>query len=187
MLAQLAQHVDVDRDAVVLHGGGGGHVAAAQQGPRQIDARQHGRQQARQRLDVAFAIVEDRVRARRPTTGPPRMTSVAHFLLFGRADGVEAEVGQRAQQAGAGGRREPVGPVPEFREQIEDAGRHRPAESAVAAELGAGVVGDEQRVGVDRIWRRRPELVAPEPDRAARSQLLGDQADRLRPLAGLAR
>ena len=54
----------------------------------------------------------------------------------------------------------------------------------MAAEVGAGVVGDEQRVAVDRVWWQPAELVAPETDRATRPQQLGDQANRLRPLAG---
>ena len=38
------EQVGIDRDAGPFHPGGGGHVPATQQGPRQVDPRQHGRQ-----------------------------------------------------------------------------------------------------------------------------------------------
>ena len=163
MLLQLAKHVDVDRHAVVLHSRRRSHVAPSQEGPRQVDAWRHGRQQALQSLDVAFAVVE----YLRPLSVRPRSAGHdqrAHVRFLGRADRVEAEIRQRAQQAGPGGRREPIGPVPEFRVQVENSGGHWPAEGEVAAKLSTGVVGDEQRVGVDRIGRLWPELIGPEPE-----------------------
>ena len=58
-LPESRQHLCIDRRAVVFHGGGGGHVAAPQERPRQVDPRRHGGQQALQGDDVALAIVKD--------------------------------------------------------------------------------------------------------------------------------
>ena len=54
----------------------------------------------------------------------------------------------------------------------------------MAADFGAGVVGDEQRIRAGRIGRRGAELVPPDPHLAPAAQLPGDQAHRLRVLAG---
>jgi len=43
-IAQSAQHRDIDRRAVVLHGTNSGHVPSAQQSPKQVDIGQHARQ-----------------------------------------------------------------------------------------------------------------------------------------------
>ena len=51
-------------------------------------------------------------------------------------------------------------------EQVKDARRHWPAEHAVAAQLGAGVVGDEQHVRPRRIGRRGAKLVFPNTEAA---------------------
>src|SRR5271166_1429856 len=53
----------------------------------------------------------------------------------------------------------------------------------MTAKLGAGVIGYNQRVGIDRIRRLWPELIKPEPNCPLRFQELGDQANRLWPLA----
>ena len=63
----------------------------------------------------------------------------------------------------------------------------RPVQRLEAAELGAGVVGNQHRVGVDRERRLRSELTAPQSPGFPAAQLLRHHADRPRPLAGTSR
>jgi hypothetical protein len=78
-----------------------------------------------------------------------------------------------------------IGGDAELRKQVENARRHRPAERQETAQLGAGVIGDEQvvRPEVEGRPRAGPQLVSPQLDETATSELAGDHADRLRPLA----
>ena len=121
--------------------------------------RHHERQQVLERHDVALAIVEDFFRREPPAPGAVA-DGLLQFLLLDGTHGVEAEVGQRAEQAGAGwcaprwSTFEPIGAVAELDEEIEDPLRHWPVERAIAAKLGGRVVGDEQDVGPRRVgWR----------------------------------
>ena len=54
---------------------------------------------------------------------------------------IETKKCESAKQARTGRQLTPIGEVSELYEQIEDALRHRPVESAVKAKLGASVVG----------------------------------------------
>ncbi len=54
-----------------------------------------------------------------------------------------------AQEAVTRNRRQTIGEGAELGEQIKDALGHWPAESAVAAKLGACVEGNKQRVRID--------------------------------------
>ena len=58
--------------------------------------------------------------------------------------------------------------IAEFDIEVEDALGHRPAKSAIASELGAGVVGDEENVRARRVRRRRPEADLARPGTGAR-------------------
>ena len=109
-----------------------------------------------------------------------------HVLLFGDGDAVDAEVGRGAEQARHHSAVCAVGAGAKFGEQVEDISRLRPVQRLEAAQLGAGVVGNQHRVGVDRERRLRSELVAPQPPGLAAAQILRHHADRPRPFAGAA-
>jgi hypothetical protein len=76
-----------------------------------------------------------------------------------------------------------IGVAPKFNEEIEHPRRHRPAERQMAAELGAGVIGDELGAGVRPIRRPTAEFITPSPDKAAGTQFERHQTDRLGALA----
>ena len=103
-----------------------------------------------------------------------------------RTDGVEPEIGQCADQAGASGRWEAIGAVAKFREQVENIGRHRPAQSTEAAEFGAGVVRHKQGVRPDRERWCRPKFSAPQTPGLSAAQFLRHHADRTRSFTGAA-
>jgi hypothetical protein len=107
-----------------------------------------------------------------------------HVLLFDSIHGVESEIDQRPQQTRASRLVQPVRQVSEFDIGIEDAFRHWPAESAVAAEVGAAIKGDEEDIGASRIRRRRPELALENSELASALELMRYQANRYRPIAG---
>ena len=65
--------------------------------------------------------------------------------------------------------------VAELDEEIEDAFRHRPAEHAIAVELGRRVEGDEQNVRSGGVGWRRSELILPQSKAAPAPQLVSDQ------------
>src|SRR5262249_44248529 len=58
MLAQLVEHLHVDRHASELHPGGGRHITAAEESAGEIDARCHCPQQAERCINVAHAIIK---------------------------------------------------------------------------------------------------------------------------------
>ena len=66
---QVERH-GIDRDAVPLDRRRRLHEPSAQQGARQVDARQHGGQQPLQQQHVAFAVVQVSPRDRRRTKAP---------------------------------------------------------------------------------------------------------------------
>src|SRR5262249_40109633 len=94
------------------------------------------------------------------------------------------KIGQGPEQAVAGRRVEAIGAGPKFGEEIEDALGHRPAEHPIAAELSAGVVGDEQNVGTGRVGRRQSELVLPDPEPAPAMQFVRYETNRYGSVAG---
>ena len=94
----------------------------AQQSTRQVDARQHRRQQPLERNNVTLAIIQQTI-----TLGLGKRSAadgdVPHLVLFGGADAVEPEIRQRADQASAGGCRKAIGTVAKLDEEIENVGR----------------------------------------------------------------
>src|SRR5262249_48970471 len=56
--SQLAEEFGVDGDAVVFYASGRAHVSTAKKRARQIQSREHARQQIRQRFDVCLAVVK---------------------------------------------------------------------------------------------------------------------------------
>ena len=143
----------VDRDAGALHPGGSGHVPAAQQclpepGRAGPDWPAHPLEQRLEHVDVGLAVVQDPA----PLAAGPRAAAhdqVAVFVFLVRGDGRDPVVGEGTKQATAPRAAvEPVGLVAELGVQVEQPGGHRPAQRQEAANLGAGVVGDEQRLVV---------------------------------------
>ena len=114
--------------------------------------------------------------------GPPRRMRGDHALLGVAVDGVDSEIGRGGNQAGAV--LQAVGAGAKFGEQVEDVSRLRPAQRPEAAELGAGVVGNQHRVVIERERRLRSELAAPQPPGLAAAQFFRHHADRPRPFAG---
>jgi len=110
---QELEHRGIDRHAVVLHRHGRGHVAATQQRARQIDTRQHGRQEAGERRGVALAVVKDRgLLVGRPWTA--RQDPRPQLVFFLGADRIQPEERQSADQAGAGGCLQAVRTITKF-------------------------------------------------------------------------
>ena len=178
---QQVQRHGIDRDTVPLDRRRRLHEPATQQGARQVNARQHGRQQALQQRHVAFAVVQDVGLF----VGGPRTAAQNegnHVLLAVGGDGIETEVRCRVDQAGTA--LQAVGACAEFGEEVEDVFRLRPAQCLEAAKLGTGVVGNQHRVVVDWEWRLRFELIPPQPPGLAAAQLFRHHADRSRPFAG---
>ena len=101
---------------------------------------------AASRLHVLHAVIEDglTIVAREWWPG---LDAVAHRFLLLRRHMRQAVMDHGAEQAISGDRRATVGEGAELGEEIQDARRHRPAEGEEAADLGGGVVGDEQGVG----------------------------------------
>ena len=62
--------------------------------------------------------------------------------------------------------------------QVQDPGRHRPAEHQEAAELGGRGVGHEQAVIADREWWPGRPLVLPQTNEPASPNFLRDHAHR---------
>ena len=183
MPPQQVQRHGIDRDAVPLDRRRRLHEASAQQGARHVNARQHGRQQALQQQHVAFAIAQDLG----PIVGGPRTASQDagdHALLGVAVGAVDSEMRRGGNQAGA--LLQAIGAGAEFGEQVEDESRLRPAQRHEAAELGAGVIGNQHRVGVDRERRLRFKLAAPQPPGLAAAQFFRHHADRPRPFTGAA-
>ena len=95
VLPQQLERRGVDRRAVPLDPRRGLHEAPAQQRARQVDARQHGGQQALQRQHVAFAVSQDGgafLGGPRPAGQDQR----AQILLFVDVDAVDPEIGRSA-------------------------------------------------------------------------------------------
>ena len=169
-----------------LHARRGGHVPAPEQrlAERDLrvaltgeDARQHARQERREGIHVALAVVENGpLLGFRP--GPSPQNQLPAGVLLGRSDAVQAVPGEGAQQAEAARRFPPVDGRPEFGEQVQDPERHRPAQRQEAAQLGGSVVGDEQGSGIDGERRLAAELVVPEAQEPAGAQLPRHQAHR---------
>src|SRR5262249_26220866 len=76
-----------------------------------------------------------------------------------------------------------IGAIPKFDEQVEDIVRLRPAEGTKASKLGAGVVGDENRVRPDRKRRWGSELATPQSPGLAAAPVLRHHANWVWPLA----
>jgi hypothetical protein len=95
-LPQTRPFLQVDRGAVVLHGGGRGHVAAPQQRPRDIDLRQHGVEQSGECVNVTLAIIQNvrRCEAALPCVVTDRLL---HLLFFGRSHTIQPEIGYGPQ------------------------------------------------------------------------------------------
>src|SRR5262249_52339491 len=98
---------------------------------------------------------------------------IAHVGLVRSVDPVLAKILQRAVKAvetliaiptlnGA-----VVHVVAELDVWVESAGRLSPSQRDVAAELGADVVANDQRVSVEAIWREGTELVLPQANDSA--------------------
>ena len=66
ILPQPRERLRIDRHAVSLNMRGRRHIAAPNERARQIDVRQHFRKQARERVNVGFAIVQKRGPLARP-------------------------------------------------------------------------------------------------------------------------
>src|SRR5262249_39270134 len=107
----------------------------------------------------------------------------AQVVLLLTTETVESEIGQRADQAGTGGRLQSVGTIAKFGKEGENVRRHPPTESTKTAKLGRCIEGHEQRVGPDRKWRCRSELAAPQLPSLSRYEVARDHADRSRSLA----
>ena len=162
-------------------GHGRAHARAALAGQ---DRRQHRAAAARQGRDVRGAVVDQR----RPLGVGVRAAAqgqVAHLgLLVGvhRSSPINCSAPSSPRPQGSV---KPVRLDPELGVEVEDARRQRPAERQEAAQLGAGVVGDEQRLRPDRerCCRDSRQLVGPQPQLAAGAQLARDHAVRLGRLA----
>ena len=135
-----------------------------------------------QGVDVGLAVVEDRralgrrPRARRAGPAGASPPSRRRPWRPGRSRPAPRAARDRS------GQRQAVGEVPELGVQVEDAGRHRPAQGQVAAQLGAREVGDEQGVGAGGVGRLgSPELVPPAAGPGARCAAPGPPG---RPAAG---
>ena len=95
------------------------------------------------------------------------------------------EVAQGADQPFPFRRRSTVGQISKRRAEIEDTRRQRPAKRQVARALGVGDEANEQRAAVGAIWRLLAELVAPQPERLPRAQLMRYEADDIGTLSRL--
>src|SRR5215472_3985345 len=97
--------------------------------------RSHRRQQAREGIDVALAIVDDGLplfRCPRPTTE----NQVTHLVLFSRADAVEPVRGEGTNQTVTEPGGAAIVPSPVLDIEVENPCRHGPAQSEMAAESG---------------------------------------------------
>ena len=178
ILPQPRQHLRIERHAVSLNMRGSGHIAAPNERSRQVNVRPHFRKQARERLDIGFTIVQKGG----PLLGREGIAAhgkLAHRVLLQRLDAAQTKIAHRAQEACPAGRRNPIGQIAKFGKQVEDVGRDIPAKRKVTPDLRRGVIGDKQGVGTGVEGRRsgRPQRVLPEPDGAARDELLCDHAD----------
>ena len=170
----------IDRDPGPLHPGHGPHESTPTgHGPGEIQLRQHGGEQLGQRPDVGRTIIEQ---------GPPLILGprpaphgqLTHRLFLGRVHRVQAMPGQRSQQAVAAVGIEPVGKTSELDVEIQDPLRQLPIEGEMTTQLGRREVGHEKAVGTDRVGRNptAPEIILPQPEGPARSELPGHQTNR---------
>ena len=109
---------------------------------------------------------------------PAAQDQAPHLVFLDRADAVQAVEGKGAEQAGAAARGHAVRPVSKLDKQVQHPLRHWPVERQVAGNLGAGVVGDKQRVRAGGIGWGNAKFVPPNPHFPAAAQLLCDQAHR---------
>src|SRR5207248_7615812 len=107
---------------------------------------------------------------------PSAQDEQAQVVLLLGAEAIESEEGERANQAGAGGRLQSVGAATKLDVEVEYVGRHRPAQRAEAAEFGARVEGHKQGVAPDRERWLGPELPAPYPPSLSRDEIARDHA-----------
>ena len=98
------------------------------------------------------------------------------------AVGVNSEIVRRHTRLGT--LLQPIGAGAEFGEQVEDIFRLRPAQRNEAAQLGAGVVGDQHRVVIERERRLLFKLAPPQPPGLTAAQLFRHHANRPRPFTG---
>ena len=191
MRADVLEQRHVDWDAGPLHPGDGGHETAPEKGGAERlvampqDEGQEGRQEAPERLGVAGAVVEDRALL---GLGPRVLVhdQVAHLRLLLRADRRQPEVVEGVEEPTAAAFGRSVLSGLEFHVEVEDARRHRPAESDEASKFRAGVEGDEERVGTDVEGRagQCEQLVPPQPQFPAGPKFPAHHADRPGPIAG---
>src|SRR3954452_19166580 len=87
---QAVEVSGVDRRAIPLDYSGGSHESSADQGARQIETREHGREQSLQCQHIALAVLED---GRAIVGGPwtARQDARAKVLLLGDADAIDPE------------------------------------------------------------------------------------------------
>ena len=191
---EARQHGGVDRDAGPLHAGGRGHVAAAEQRLAERGARHRAGGRG---WPAACAAGVRRARQRRlgSSRGSPgaRPPTTARRAGRGRASRSSRRRPWRRGRATAarraGPRRTGVGSPLVVARNSANRSRIRAGIGQPSARKqpssARGVVGHEQRLGAD--VERRPaqcqQLVAPEPQQPAGSQLARDHAHRLGPLA----
>src|SRR5664280_1527858 len=87
---------------------------------------------------------------------------------------------ESTKQAGAADRGHAVGVVSKFREQVQHALGHWPAQRQVAGDFRTGVIANEQCVGAGRVGWYGSELVVPDPELSSAAQFPCYEAHRLR-------
>ncbi len=118
---------------------------------------------------------------------PPLQNPASHGVFAPAADRAQAEMAQCADQPLAfGGRIAAIKIGAEYRIEVEDVTRQRPAERQVAETFSISDKADEQRVVVEAVGRQIQPVgfaVPPQADGLPAAHLSRTQADHVRQLA----
>src|SRR5262249_53717414 len=125
-LAEPGEGLDIDRDSGGLHPGDGGHVAASQDRSREIQLREHGREEPAQSLNVRLTVFQES-HSLGLAPGSASGGQLLEGLLLGSSQSVKSMPGLRSQEAGSVRRFQAIGPIAELNEQVEDSSRERPS------------------------------------------------------------